>query len=73
MANVPADKAYVDITVPGGLGGSPAIVATLQRKRGSTSVAAVRINYPSAGKARIYLTKVASTSASTPVAWFVLG
>ena len=35
------------------------------------SIAAVRTNYPVAGKARIYLTKVASTTASTSVGWFV--
>jgi hypothetical protein len=70
VASIGANKTYVDVTVPGGLSGSPGIVATLQRKRGTAYVAAVRVNYPSAGKARIYLNKVASSSASTPVSWF---
>jgi len=33
----------------------------------------VRINYPTAGKARIQLNKVASTTATTPVGWIVIG
>jgi hypothetical protein len=36
-------------------------------------VAAVRPNYPVTGKARIYLNKVASTTASTAVGWLVVG
>ena len=71
--SVPKSRSYVDITVPGGLASTAAVIATLQYPRGTTAVAAARINYPSAGKARIYLTKVASTTAATPLAWFVLG
>jgi hypothetical protein len=47
------------------------IHATLQTYRAGVAVAAVRRNYPVAGKARIYLTKVASTRARTYVGWFV--
>lgn len=69
-ANVPAGKSYVDVSPIGGLGGSPNILATLQKKRSGVWVIAVRRNYPSNGKARIYLNKVASTTSSTPLAWF---
>lgn len=72
-ASVPAGKSYADITPVGGLGGVPKILATPQVKRAGVYVAAVRSNYPTAGKAGIYLNKVASTTKSTPVAWFVIG
>ena len=71
--NVAAGKQHVDITPAGGLGSSASILATLQTYKSGVWVAGVRRNYPSTGKARIYLNKVASTSSSTPVAWFVLG
>jgi hypothetical protein len=61
----------VDVTVPGGLAANSVVHATLQTYRAGVSIAAVRTNYPSTGKARIYLTKVASTSAATSVGWFV--
>ncbi len=63
----------VDITVPGGLHSSAAVLATIQTYRSGVAVAGVRLNYPWTGKARIYLTKVASTTATTPVGWFVVG
>jgi hypothetical protein len=63
----------VDVTVPGGLEPNPNVLATLQIKRGRVHVIAARPNYPSSGKVRIYLSDVASTTAATPVAWFVLG
>jgi hypothetical protein len=72
-ATVPAGKLTVDVTVPGGLDGSPNILATLQLLRPGVYVAAVRPNFPSAGIARVYLNKVASPTAVTPVAWFVIG
>lgn len=72
-ASVPINASYVDVTVPGGLSSSANVLATLQSYRAGVYVAAVRTNYPTSGKARIYLSKVASTSATTPVAWFVLG
>jgi hypothetical protein len=71
--SVPINRSYVDITVAGGLASTAAIVATLQVPRGTCTVTSVRVNYPSAGKARIYLSKVASTTATTPVGYFVIG
>lgn len=71
-ASVAAGKAYVDVTVPGGLASTSIVNATIQRYRSGVGVAGVRLNYPSAGKIRIHLTKVASASSSTPVAWFVV-
>ena len=70
-ATVLKGKSYVDVTVTGGMTSHSMVHATLQTYRSGVSIAAVRINYPTAGKARIYLTKVASTTASTYVAWFV--
>jgi hypothetical protein len=73
-ASVPKSRSYVDITVPGGLSTTTSsILATIQTYRSGVSVAGVRLNYPSAGKARIYLTHIASTTATTPVGWFVIG
>jgi hypothetical protein len=60
---------YVDVTVPGGLNSHSVVHATLQTYRAGVAIAAVRSNYPAAGKARIYLTKVASSTASTWVGW----
>lgn len=73
-ASVPKRRSYVDITVPGGLSTTTSsVLATIQRYRRGVAIAGVRLNYPSTGKARIYLTKIASTTATTPVAWFVIG
>jgi hypothetical protein len=70
---VPAGRSFADITVPGGLSTSKSVViATIQTYRPGVAIAGVRLNYPSTGKARIYLTKVASTAATTPVGWLVL-
>ena len=66
-ATVGAGAVSVDITVAGGIASNTIITATLQAYRAGVSVAGVRPNYPSAGKARIYLTK-APTSA-TAVGW----
>jgi hypothetical protein len=71
--SLPAGAKYVDVTVPGGLAGKPNVLATLQLRRGNVHVLAARPNYPSAGKVRIYVSDVASTTAGTPIAWFVLG
>lgn len=73
VARVAAGKRWVDISVPEGLVASSAIVATIQGLRPGVAVSSVRPHYPSKGKARIYLTKVASTRSKTPVAWFVFG
>jgi hypothetical protein len=70
-ATVVKGKKYATITVPGGLDSRSVIHATLQTYRAGVAIAAVRRNYPSAGKARIYLTKVASTTKNTYVGWFV--
>jgi len=72
-ASIAKNKKYVDVTVPGGLGSGANILATLQTYRSGVWVTACRNNYPMAGKVRIYLNKVASTTSSTSVAWFVLG
>lgn len=73
VAQVPAGRSYVDVTVYDGLAPTSAIIATIQGTRPGVAVSSVRPRYPSAGKARIYLTKVASTTSKTPVAWFVFG
>ena len=69
-ATITAGHASVTVTVPGGLSGSPLCFANLRRYRSGVAVAAVRPNYPTAGKMRIYLTK--SVSGSTSVAWIVM-
>ena len=73
LANVPKRRQYVDVTVPGGLVSTSLVIATLQTYRPGVAVSSVRKNYPSAGKARIYLTKVASSSAATSVGWIAIG
>ena len=57
----------------GGLRPGSSVLATLQTYRSGVWVAGVRLNYPTSGRVRVYLNKVASTTATTPVAWFVLG
>ena len=59
------------MTVPGGLSGTPLCFANLRSYRSGVAVAAVRPNYPTAGKMRIYLTK--TVWRSTSVAWIVMG
>jgi len=72
VGSVPANQTYVDVTVPGGVVATALGFANLQVKRTGVYIAAVRPAYPSAAQMRIYLNKVASTTASTPVAWMVL-
>ena len=72
-ASLPANAKFVDVTVPGGLGSNANVLATLQIKRAKVHVLAARPNQPTAGKVRIYVSDVASTTESTPIAWFVLG
>jgi len=62
----------VDVVVPNGLTSKSAVLATIQTYRSGVAIAAVRRNYPSAGKARVYLTKIASTTRSTSIAWMVV-
>lgn len=61
----------VDVAVPGGLAGAPLCFAALQARRDGVCVSSVVPN-ASTGKIKIRLNKVASTTASTPVAWLVL-
>ena len=68
---VPVGVTSIDVTVPGGLSGSPLAFATLQYSRSGVWVTGARPNWPSAGKLRIYLNKGLATA--TPVAWMVLG
>jgi hypothetical protein len=72
-ANVPPGAKRVDVTVPGGLDSNANVLATLQIRRAKVHVIAARPNYPSAGKVRIYLSDIASPTAATPLAWFVIG
>jgi hypothetical protein len=73
-ATVAAAKSYVDVdlSTKGGLGGTPLCFATPMTQRSGVFVNCVRANYPSTGRMRIYLNKVASTTAVTYVAWVVL-
>jgi len=73
QASVPASAGSVDVTVPGGLSGTPLPFATLQVYVPGVWIAAVRPNFPSTGVMRIYLNKVASTTVATPLSWLVLG
>lgn len=71
--SVPAGKKFVDVTVTGGLSSAANVLATLQTHRSGVWVEACRRNYPSSGKVRIYLNKVASAHHSTSLAWFAFG
>jgi hypothetical protein len=73
-ANVAKGKSYVDVDLnaKGGLAGTPLAVATINTRRAGVHVETVRVNYPTAGKLRIYLNKVASSTSSTSVSWVVL-
>ena len=71
--SIPKNRSYVDVAVSGGLASSAFVIATLQAARTGVWVSSVRVNYPTSGKARIQLNKVASTTATTPVGWIVIG
>jgi hypothetical protein len=71
--NFPANATYIDITPPGGLSGTPLCFANLMEFRPGVYIAAIRPNWPSAGKVRIYLNKAASTTLITPLSWMVIG
>jgi hypothetical protein len=62
----------VDLTSRGGINSTALCFANLAYPRTGVYVRAVRPNYPSTGRMRIYLNKVASTTASTPLSWLVL-
>ena len=67
-----AGKTFVDIDLrsKGGLSGRPLCFANLMSHRPGVHVAAIRANYPIAGKARIFLNR--APSSPTYVAWLVL-
>jgi hypothetical protein len=71
--SIPTGKAYVDVDLQakGGLSGTPLCFANLLSYRSGVYVAAVRPNYPVAGKLRIYLNK--AVTSSVYVSWMVLG
>ena len=73
IAQIPANATFVDVAVPGGIAATSMVLATLQLARSGVYVRAARPAWPVAGKLRIDLNKAASTTASTPVAWMVLG
>jgi len=70
-ASIAKNATYVDVTVSGGLSGSPLCFANLATYRSGVHVAAVTPN-STTGKIRIRLNKAASTTSSTSVSWFVL-
>ena len=70
IATVTAGHKSVTVTVPGGLAGTPLCFANLRSYRSGVAVAAVRSNWPSAGKMRIYLTR--TVSSATSVAWMIM-
>lgn len=61
----------VDLRSKGGLAGTPLCFANLTSFRSGVHVAAVRPNYPIAGKLRIYLNR--SVTSAIAVAWVVMG
>ena len=69
-SGVTAGHKSVTVTVVGGLAGTPLSFANLRSYRSGVAVAAVRSNWPSAGKIRIYLTR--TVSSATSVAWMVM-
>jgi hypothetical protein len=68
---IAAGHASVDVTVTGGLAGTPLCFANLLDYRSGVWVTAVKPNVPSSGKLRIYLNR--TVAASTPIAWIVMG
>ena len=70
VATIAAGKSSVVVTVAGNVAASSLCFANLTLLRSGVYVAAVRPNFPT-GKLTIYLNK--AVTASTKVAWFVLG
>jgi hypothetical protein len=70
-ATVPAGRSFVVVDVPGGLSAASLVLATPQVNRPGVYVQSAVPN-ATTGQVRINLNKVASTSASTPIAWMVL-
>jgi hypothetical protein len=71
--SIPKNSTYLDVSLAknGGVGATALCFANLLTPRTGVYVRAVKPNATS-GTIRIYLNKVASTTASTPVAWMVL-
>jgi len=70
-ASVPSGRSYVVVNVPGGLSGASLAVATPMLNRAGVYVQSA-VPDPNSGQIRINLNKVASSSSSTPIAWFVI-
>lgn len=70
-ASVPAGKSFVVVTVPGGLSSASLVLATPMINRIGVYVQSAVPN-AATGQVRINLNKIASASASTPIAWIVL-
>lgn len=70
-ASVGAGRSFVDVAVPGGLSSGSLVVATPMLNRPGVYVQSAVPN-ATTGNVRIYLNRVASSSFSTPVAWFVI-
>ena len=72
VVNVPINRDFVDITVPGGTTAASLGFAVLQRKVTGVWILAIRPAYPTAATMRVSLDKIVSTTSVTPLAWFVL-
>ncbi len=70
-ASVPKGRSSVDVAAPGGLDASSLVLAVPMASRAGVFVQAVTPN-PATGTFRIIFNKIASSSLSTPVAWFIV-
>lgn len=71
LATIAKGRSYVDVTVPGGVRSNTMVVATLQSNRPGVFVSSAS-PLVSAGKVRIRLSRVASRTSITKVAWLAL-
>jgi len=73
-ASLAANKTSVDLDLGslGGISSASLCFANLAIYKSGVWVTAVRPNWPTAGKMRIYINKVASTTSSTAISWLVL-
>jgi hypothetical protein len=70
-AYVPRNRSSVDVVAPGGLDAESLVLAVPMVSRAGVFVQAVVPN-PRTGTFRIQLNKVASSTAATPIGWFVV-
>ena len=70
-ATVPRGRSAVDVLAPGGLDALSLVLAVPMMNRPGVFVQAVVPN-PATGTFRINLNRVASSTSSTPVAWFIV-